>query len=419
MPAEEYIRSLKCILCGNEYSEDDAGYVCPDHGYDGRLDVVYDYERIKNEWDRESLAASNDNTIWRYRPLLPVGNDCARAGLPVGGTPLYHAARLGRELGLNNLYIKCDSSNPTASLKDRASIIGVIKAIENNMPVIAAASSGNAAASLAGVAASFGIKSVLFVPRTAPEEKVAQMCLYGAVVFLVNDTYDTAFDLCLRASEEFGWYSRNTGYNPYLSEGKKTVVLEVMEQLDWESPDRIFVPVGDGCILGGVGKGVRDLQAIGWITKIPKLTGVEASGAAALYNAWEKGDENIIEVKPDTIADSIAVGLPRDGIKALRAVRETNGEFIKVSDEEIIKAMKLLAEYSGIFAEPAAAASLAGLVQMVDNKSIDREEKVIILITGSGLKDVKSAIKAASLPIEVEPDFDSIKRAVGKAGIDK
>ncbi len=416
MKTGTYVKNLKCILCNAEYEPSNVDYVCPLHGYDGRLDVIYDYEEIKKDWNRERLKTIKDSTIWRYAPLLPVNNDHLCSHLPVGWTPLYHAVRLGNKLGLANLYIKNDTLNPTSSLKDRASIIAVAKAIEQNRSVITAASSGNTAASLAGIAASVGLRSVLFVPKSTPKAKIAQMSIYGATVLLVDGPYDIAFELCLKASDEFGWYSRNSGYNPYLSEGKKTVILEILEQLEWETPERIFIPVGDGCILGGVGKGIKDLLALGWIEKAPQLMGVEAEGAAALYNTWKKGGEDIEPVKAHTLADSIAVGLPRDGIKALRAARETKGEFIKVSDKEIIGAERLLAEYAGIFAEPAASSSLAGLVYMIKNKRISSGEKVVILITGNGLKDIKSALMTVKKPLVVEPNFTSVVKAINNAG---
>ncbi|MEE8163111.1 MAG: pyridoxal-phosphate dependent enzyme, partial [Anaerolineae bacterium] len=239
--------------------------------------------------------------------------------------------------------------------------MGVVKALELGRDVMTCASTGNAASSLAGLAASVGLTTYIFVPQTAPQAKVAQLLIFGANVIMVKGTYDQAFDLCLEASKEYGWYSRNTAYNPYLSEGKKTAALEICEQLRWEAPDRIFVSVGDGCIIGGLWKGLKDLCTLGFIGKMPKLMGVQAEGAAPLVRAWREGTEEIEPVVLNTLADSIAVGVPRDRIKALRAVRQTGGEYVAVSDEEILDAMRVLARGAAVFAEPAGAAGFAGL----------------------------------------------------------
>jgi threonine synthase len=408
----KHVLGLKCVLCGQEYGVDEVLYVCPHHGDDGILDVVYDYREIARHIDPVRLASSQDFTIWRYKPLLPVKPESPVPPLTVGWTPLYHAKRLGEKLGMPNLYIKDDGRQPTASLKDRASAVGIVKAMELGKEVMSAASTGNAASSLAGLAASVGLKCIIFVPKTAPQGKIAQLLIYGATVLAVDGTYDQAFDLCLEASKEYGWYIRNTAYNPYLSEGKKTAAYEICEQLGWKAPDWILVGVGDGCIIGGLGKGLRDLVSLGWIDKLPKLMGVQAEGSAALYNAWKEGTEEVKPVEPHTIADSISVGMPRDRIKALRAVRYTGGAFITVSDEEILEAMRLLGREAGIFAEPAGAAPFAGLLKARKERLIGPEEKVVVLVTGNGLKDVGAAMKAAGNPIIVEPDIKAVRKAI-------
>lgn len=409
--SEIYITGLQCLICKHEYEPFEVEYVCPNHGYEGRLDVLYDYEGIKEIWEKKQLQSDANHTMWRYQPVLPVKPDNITQFLPVGGTPLFHAKKLGKKLGVNHLYLKCDLFNPTASLKDRASIVAVIRAMEKKQSVITAASCGNAAASLAGMTAAVsGMHSVLFVPKTAPKEKITQINVYGAIVFLVNDTYDAAFDLCLKASDTFGWYSRNTGYNPYLSEGKKTVMLEVCEQLHWQVPDHVFVAVGDGCIIGSLGKAIRDLIMLGWISNTPRIYGVEAQGAAALYNAWKQGNEQIIPVIPRTIADSIAVSAPRDSLKAFRTVRESNGEFLAISDTNILQAMKLLAQTSGIFAEPAGATGLAGAISMINEGKIDTNDTIVVLVTGSGLKDTQHAAIIPSQQIIIEPSLDALQK---------
>jgi threonine synthase len=321
---------------------------------------------------------------------------------------------LEKQLGLRRLWIKDDGREPTASFKDRASAVGVVKALELGRNIITCASTGNAASSLAGLATSVELTTYIFVPRTAPQAKVAQLLIFGANVIMVEGTYDQAFDLCLEASKEYGWYSRNTAYNPYLSEGKKTAALEICEQLGWEAPDRIFVSVGDGCIIGGLWKGLKDLCALGFIDKMPKLMGVQAEGAAPLVRAWREGTEEIEPVVLNTLADSIAVGVPRDRIKALRAVRQTGGEFVAVSDEEILDAMRVLARGAAVFAEPAGATGFAGLVKLVREGRIDPEERIVVLVTGNGLKDVASAIKATGQPHLIEPTMEDLRRLMGQ-----
>jgi threonine synthase len=406
----DHILGLECVLCDAHHGPDEVLYVCPDHGDEGITDVVYDYDLVATRLSKEGLARNHDYSIWRYAPLLPIAEDSPRPPLQIGWTPLYHAQRLGEKLGLRHLYLKDDGRNPTASFKDRASAIGVVKALELGYEVITCASTGNAASSLAGLAASVGLKSIIFVPERAPQAKVAQLLIFGARVIMVKGTYDEAFDLCLEAAREYGWYSRNTAYNPYLSEGKKTAVLELCEQLQWQAPHKIFVSVGDGCIIGGLWKGLRDLQALGFIERMPQLIGVQAEGAAPLVRAWEEGGEEIVPVVPDTLADSIAVGQPRDRVKALRAARETGGRYVAVSDEEILEAMRLLGREAAIFAEPAGAAGFAGLHKLVRQGKIDPEERIAVLITGNGLKDVESAIRAVGQPDLIEPTVAALRR---------
>jgi threonine synthase len=414
----DHVLGLRCVLCGAEYGVDEVLYVCPNHGDEGILDVAYDYSRIGRQFTRKALAGNPERSIWRYRPLLPVLPDSRVPPLTVGWTPLYSVKRLRELWGLPHLWVKDDGRQPTASFKDRASAVGIVKALEMGRNVVCAASTGNAASSLAGLSASMGLRNVIFVPETAPEAKVAQLLVFGATVVLVRGTYDQAFDLSLEATRSYGWYNRSTAYNPYLSEGKKTAALEVCEQLDWDPPDRIFVSVGDGCIIGGLGKGIRDLKALGLIDRTPKLMGVQAAGSKVLYEAWKSQGEEIVPVEPTTLADSISVGVPRDRIKALRAVRETGGEFVVVSDEEILEAMRVLGRTAGVFAEPAGAASLAGLHRMLRENRVDPEEGIVVLVTGNGLKDVNSAIRAVEAPQRIEPTVDDLRRLVDRLGIE-
>ncbi len=411
----DHVIGLKCTICGQMYGVDEVQYVCPKHGDDGILDVVYDYERIAARFTKEGLAASRDFTIWRYKPLLPVEPDSPVPPLRVGWTPLYPAPRLAEQLGLKHLWAKDDTGEPTASFKDRASALAVVKAQEAGAEIITTASTGNAAAALAGLAASVGLPAVIFVPKSAPPAKIAQHLIYGARVMLVDGTYDDAFELTLKVAREFGWYNRNTAYNPYMTEGKKTAALEICEQLGWEAPDRIFVPVGDGCIIGGIHKGLKDLMALGWIDHMPKIMGVQAAGSDPLVRAWEEGLQGW-EMKPveaHSVADSIVAGLPRDRNKALAAVRETGGAYLRVSDEEILAAIPKVARNTGVFVEPAAAAAYAGLEKAVAEGMVDPDERVVVLLTGSGLKDIASAMKTVPEPPIVAPTLEAVKAVMG------
>jgi threonine synthase len=428
----EHILGLKCTICGAEYDTQEVEYICPKHGDDGILDVVYDHALIAKRISPEKLAASPTHSIWRYLALLPVDPQAveplARGTVlsSVGWTPLHPAPRLATHLGLRHLWIKDDGRQPTASFKDRASAIAVVKTRELDYEVVTTASTGNAAAALSGLCAAVSQPNVIFVPKTAPQAKIAQLLVYGATVLLVDGTYDDAFELCLRAAPEFGWYNRNTAYNPYMSEGKKTVAYEVCEQLTalagtyrgmrLHAPDVIVVPVGDGCIIGGVHKGFRDLLELGWIDRVPRIVGVQATGSSPLVDAWERGLEGW-EMKPveaHSVADSIVAGLPRDRIKALRAVRDTGGAFLRVSDEEIVAAIPALAQGVGVFAEPAAAAAYAGLVKAVGQELVGPDERTVVLATGSGLKDIKTAMKSVGEPTVVSPDLADVRRALEK-----
>jgi len=416
----DHLLHLKCLICGKSYSPDEIDYVCPDHGHEGILDAQYDYDLIASRISRGDLLRSTDFTIWRYKPLLPVKPDAAVPPLTVGWTPLYRVDRLAGELGLKHLWVKDDGRLPTASFKDRASAIAVVKGQERGARIITTASTGNAAAALSGLCASVKQPNVIFVPENAPQAKIAQLLTFGSTVMLVRGTYDDAFELCLQAAREYAWYNRNTGYNPYMSEGKKTVSYEICEQLRWQAPDRIFVSVGDGCIIGGIHKGLKDLLAMGWIDRMPKLMGVQAEGSAYLYQAWQRGEDVLTKppIVARTLADSISAGLPRDRLKAMAAVKETNGAYLTVSDDEILTAIPALARGCGVFAEPAGAASYAGLVKAIKEGLVSSDEHIVVINTGNGLKDVTSAMKAVeqvgTRPYNVEPNLDDLKRVLAE-----
>ena len=330
-------------------------------------------------------------------------------------TPLLPAPRLAAELGLRNLWLKDEGRNPTASLKDRASAMVVARALETGRRVVSTASTGNAAAALAGVSAPLpDIEAIIFVPASAPEAKIAQLLIYGAQVLLVEASYDLAFELCFALSQEEGWYCRNTGINPFTTEGKKTVAFEIAAQLGWKLPEAVVVSVGDGSIISSLHKGFRELHLLGWTQHEPQLIGVQAAGSSALVHAAQQGIQ-AADMQPQpaqTLADSISAGLPRDRAKALRAVRETRGSWQCVPDEAILAAIPRLARASGIFAEPAAAAALAGLEAAVAEGVLGAESPVVLLVTGNGLKDVRSARRAVSGGLRVAPDAGAIRRAL-------
>lgn len=434
------INSLVCLRCNTLYTPtildtNDLRYVCscrPNVLSDvGTLDARYDYAAIQQRITPAQISEDDDRSIGRYWPLLPFRTRASLSPVAVGNTPLMRVQRLAATLGLDALYIKDDGRNPSASFKDRASAVAVALAQENKLPVVATASTGNAAAALAGQCAAAGQKSVIFVPTSAPRAKIAQLLVYGSTVLAVDGSYDDAFDLCTAACKEFGWYNRNTGYNPFMTEGKKSVAFEMAEQfgklLDREigrrgergkgtvfvAPDVVFVSVGDGCIIGGVHKGFKDLLALGWIEKMPRLYGVQSTGSAALYHAWRTGAEFPEPVQATTRADSISVNAPRDPIKALNAVRQTHGAFIAVPDEAILSAMLPLARLGGVFAEPAGAAAFAGLQLAVAEKLVRPDETIVVINTGSGLKDIDAAIQATGEPTVIAPTVEAVKQSLG------
>ncbi len=387
------INYLQCVTCKRQFAPHEVDYTCPDCGpLYGTLDVIYDLKQVKKKFSRETMAANNDASHWRYLPLLPVENPDFIQPLRVGWSPLYRHNRINKLLDLPKLYMKDDSGNATASYKDRASSVAIVKALEKKAEAIAAASSGNAAASISAFAASAGLPCHIFVPKTIPEAKLAQLRAFNAQIELVDGPYDEAFDLCMKESLRNGWYNRNTAVNPYLAEGKKTGALEICEQLGWQAPDVVLVPVGDGCIISGVWKGFKDLYHLGFVETLPRLVGVQAQGSAPLVKAFKEGKKRAEITNVQTIADSISVGFPRDQVKALRAVHQSGGTFISVSDTEIVESIRYLSANAGIFVEPAAAAAFAGLQCLLKDGKIRSDQTIVVLLTGSGLKDIKALL---------------------------
>lgn len=402
------IKAMKCMKCGKEFAESLSLYVCDVCGIEGILDIVYDYDSIKIS--REEIAANPDHSLWRYKKMLPMRENAAVPPLQVGWTPLYRVDRVAQQHGLKNVFIKDDGRNPTASLKDRASAVGVAKAIEAGATTICAASTGNAASSLAGFAASAGIKTVIFVPKRAPKAKVAQLLVYGAKTVIVDDSYDRAFELSIEITDKFGFYNRNCAYNPYLVEGKKTVAYEIWEQMGFDVPERIYVSIGDGCITSGIFKGFYDLIQLGLSKKMPRIIGVQAAGCNPVEVALKTG--KFVAQQGNTIADSIAVGIPRNRLKAMRGLKESNGDCISVSDDEIRAALVEMPRNSGVFGEPAGVTAFAGFKKHAQNGVIGQDEKVVVLITGNGLKDIDSAISVCQLPAPVSPTSEAIEAHV-------
>ncbi len=400
---------LRCVHCGRTYEPNEVLYTCPVCGPRlGTLEVVYDTLPTETNFDLEHKG------IWAFSDFLPIKKNRFEVPLLVGNTPLYEKKELAKEMGLANLYIKDDGRNPTASYKDRASALAIAKAKELGYDTVYCASTGNAASSLSGLAAASGIKSVIFVPKAAPQAKITQLLVYGATVIAVDGSYDDAFDLSLQVGEEFGWYCRNSAINPYLLEGKKTGAMEAAYQLDWKIPDVAMVSVGDGTVVSSIYKGFRDLKEAGITNKIPKIIGVQAEGANAVMRTFESGIyDKPQDMKASSMADSISVGKPRDVLKACKYVESSGGKFISVSDEEIGRAIVEMARKTGVFAEPAGATTYAGL------KKISKElsgMSVILFITGNGLKDINAVRSYVGQVHVVKPELQAAKEVLKDAG---
>jgi threonine synthase len=346
--------------------------------------------------------------------FLPVDDPRHLPPLPVGATPLVAAPNLRIELGLENLWLKDDTRNPSGSTKDRASQLVVAKALEWGADTIATASTGNAATALAAVAAAAGLRAVVFVPASAPPAKLVQMASYGAVVLPVDASYDDAFELSLTACSHFGWVNRNTAFNPFTIEGKKTAALEIAFAMAPECPDVVVVTAGDGVITAGLAKGFADLESSGLIVRRPRIVVVQPEGTAAIATALRDGSEGITPVIGATsVADSLTVETPRNALLCLGWVRSSGGAGVIVGDDAILTSIPRLASLTGVFAEPAAAAALTGLEVALEERLIDRDERVVLMITGSGLKDPAAAARTLDTPEPVAPTIDGIADRLG------
>ena len=410
-----YIKGYRCTICGAEFKPGEVNLTCPHCGEKGILDVVYDYDALKEVLTKEYFAKNKNYSMWRYAPIMGIQEDHIDEMLRVGWTPLYEARNLGKELGVKKLYVKDDGLNPSGSSKDRASGVAVLKAIEAGADTIACSSTGNAASSCACQAAHMGLKAVIFVPKRAPIGKATQICLYGATLIKVDGDYKAAFQLSKAAIDKYGWYNRNAAINPFMVEGKKTVSMEIAEQLNFEPTDWVAVSVGDGCTVGGVYKGFMEFHKLGLIKKIPKILGVQSTGCCPFVISSET-NEPLKEADENTLADSIAVGIPRNPIKALNAIKFSNGAWISVPDSDILKAMGLLGRTEGIFGEPAGVAAIAGIRKAVEMGIIKPNETVTTIVTGNGLKDPVNGQKAVSMPDPMAPSLDELDKFLKEKG---
>ncbi len=413
------MNGYRCIACSAIQEVDFDGFLCP--VCDGNLDVTYDYEVVANGLENSFSQGPND--LFRFAALLPLKQPRASFPLRVGGTPFYLARRLGESAGMNNLYLKDDTLNPSASLKDRASAVTIGRALDTGVEVVSVASTGNAGSSLACLAAATGLDAVVFVPASAPVAKLTQMLAFGARVLAVRGNYDDAYDLCLAASAEFGWFNRSTGYNAFTREGKKTCAYEIWQDLDGRVPDRVVVSTGDGNTLSAIWKGWCDLKSVGLIDRLPKIDCVQSEASAAISGSVRQirsGDESNVnwstlvvgEVSASTVADSISVNRPRDGLAAVKAVIQSGGEAVTVADQEILAAIPEIARTTGVFPEPAAAAPWAGVKQMIRNEYISSDEVVVCIVSGSGLKDVANAGTVVGEPQLIEPSLKAVRAMI-------
>jgi len=408
-----YVEKLVCSRCGEVHYPDERTFFCSK--MDGRLDIYYDYDSISNVLTKD-LIERRRNGIWRYKELLPTREEIY---LGEGGTPLIKARNLSEELHVE-IYLKDETRNPTWSFKDRPIAVGVAKGMEFGVEIAVTASSGNAAASLAAFSAKAGIKAVAFVPHFSGLGKVAQLMMYGARVVRLRwiGKEDPTVKMMREMALRYGWYPVPSfgPFNPYQFEGNKTISYEIAEQLGWTSPDWIMIPVGGGGLLAGSWKGFKEFKELGFISSLPKIAAVQPDGNAPLVRAFKQG-KGPFEIEPWGEPHTIATGLedpyPWDGDAALTAIRESRGTAVSVSDEEILKSQRLLAKREGIFAEPSGVASLAGMIKLVEEGFIDRGDKVAVLVTGGGLKDMDVILEKVEIPPVMEPDVNSVMSYLG------
>jgi threonine synthase len=402
--------SIKCIGCGAEYPVNEIIYNCEMCG--DLLEVQVDEKALKKKIETEEWRL-RPISVWRYKEFLPVFDETKIVTLREGGTPLYRCDRLGKELGIKNLYVKNEGANPTGSFKDRGMTVGVSKALELGVKAVVCASTGNTSASLAAYAAKAGLPCIVLIPAgKIALGKLAQAMMYGAVAVGVRGNFDVALQMAVNASKRVGLYLLNS-INPFRIEGQKTAAFEVCDQLEWQVPDRVVLPVGNAGNITAYWKGFKELKALGLIEKMPKMVGVQAAGASPIAKAFAANNATIEPVKdPETVATAIRIGNPVNWKRALNALKESNGTALTVTDDEIIKLQKLLARKEGIFIEPASAAGIAGLKKLIENGEVDVDETIVCVATGHGLKDPEAAVRACEGIIEIEPSLEALEKVV-------
>jgi threonine synthase len=414
-----FVKGLQCRECGQEYPKK-ALHVC-DVCF-GPLEIVYDYDAIKQSISREKIAA-RDRNLWRYRELLPIDGE-PRAGLYSGFTPLVRARRLGEALGVKELYIKDDSVNhPTFSYKDRVVAVALSKAIEFGFDTVSCASTGNLANAVAAHAAKAGLNCYVFIPDGLEQGKIIGSSIYGPKTVAVKGNYDDVNRLCSEIGDKYGWAFVNVNLRPYYSEGAKTHAFEIAEQLGWRLPKHIVVASAGGTILPKLAKAFKELIQVGLVEdRGSRIYSAQAAGCAPIVNALQAGTDLIKPVKPDTIASSIAIGNPADGYYVLQTVRESGGWGESVTDAEILDGIKLLAQTEGIFTEPAGGTEVAVTKKLIRKGRIPRDESIVISITGNGYKTLEAVASSVETPFSINPtleNFDALYQKLNPTAIAK
>jgi threonine synthase len=402
----------ECINCGSKYAVDEIVYFCKKCG--DLLEIKYNYDELakalgKSNWEKVPLS------VWRYKDFMPINDFSKIVSLNEGGTGLHQCLRLGKQLGIRRLYVKNEGENPTGSFKDRGMTVGVTKAVELGVKSVICASTGNTSASLAAYAAKAGLRCAVLIPsgKTA-YGKLSQAMIYGAQVLQVRGNFDQALDIVLKLSEKHRNIYLLNSINPFRIEGQKSLAYEMCDQLEEEVPDRVVVPVGNAGNISAIWKGFTEFHKLGFIGKLPRMTGIQAVGSAPIAQAIKSGSDKIVPVeKPETVATAIRIGAPVSWKKAVNAIRNSGGTAETVTDEEILAAQKLLARVEGIFVEPASASSIAGLIKLVNNGVIGKDERVVCVTTGHGLKDPDTAVKMSEKPVEVDAEMSAIEDALG------
>lgn len=394
---------IKCISCGMEYEDNEIIYTCKKCG--SILEVICDVDISKE------IFKCRRSTMWKYKEFMPV-DESSIVTLEEGGTPFCKCDKLGEKLGVD-LYVKVEGSNPTGSFKDRGMSVGITKAMELGVNAVGCASTGNTSASLAAYAARAGLKCIVLLPSgKVALGKLAQAMFHGADVISVKGNFDEALEAVTALALEGKLYLLNS-VNPYRLEGQKTIGYEIIDDLGWQSPERIILPVGNAGNISAIWKGIKEFNRAGFMEDLPMMTGIQAEGAAPIVRAIREGKEEIVPFEhPETVATAIRIGAPVSALKAIRAINESDGYAETVTDEEILSAQKILARTEGIGVEPASAASIAGLIKLVDNGVVDKNEKIVCIVTGHLLKDPNTAINACTEPIEMDADINKLSKFI-------